>query len=60
MRPSGTRRLYAKVMDNGNATWGEATLSTGGVFTLYRDMAENTWTGSGVKRLYDFTWRWLV
>jgi hypothetical protein len=60
MRPSGTRRLYAKVMDNGNATWGEATLSTGGVFTLYRDMAENTWTSSGVKRLYDFTWRWLV
>jgi hypothetical protein len=60
MRPSGTRRLYAKVMDNGTATWGEATLSTGGVFTLYRDMAENTWTGSGTKRLYDFTWRWLV
>jgi hypothetical protein len=60
MRPSGTRRLYAKVMDNSNATWGEAELSTGGVFTLYRDMAQNTWTGSGTKRLYDFTWRWLV
>jgi hypothetical protein len=60
MRPSGTRRLYAKVMDNSNAAWGEAELSTGGVFTLYRDMVGNTWTGSGTKRLYDFTWRWLV
>lgn len=60
MRPSGTRRLYAKVMDNSTATWGEAELSTGGVFTLYRDMVGNTWTGSGTKRIYDFTWRWLV
>jgi hypothetical protein len=60
MCPSGTRRLYAKVMDNSNAAWGEAELSTGGVFTLYRDMVQNTWTGSGTKRLYDFTWRWLV
>ena len=60
MRPSGTRRLYAKIADNSNLAWGEAELSTGGVFTLYRDMANNTWTGSGSKRLYDFTWRWLV
>jgi hypothetical protein len=60
MRPSGTRRLYAKIGDNSNLAWGEAELSTGGVFTLYRDMVGNTWTASGSKRLYDFTWRWLV
>jgi hypothetical protein len=60
MRPSGTRRLYAKIGDDSNLAWGEAELSTGGVFTLYRDMVNNTWTASGSKRLYDFTWRWLV